>query len=297
SAAPGFRAPFRGVRRSGATAPPALESTASVPIVARLADPTMTTLRRAAVFVSVLACCAAAVRGQENLELGKMWTFENPPLAYLEQEYGFKPTSEWLDAVRLASLRYGNGCSASFVSPKGLIMTNHHCAREHIDQVSPEGQDWGMTGYYATSYESEVRVPGLTVQQLIAMRDVTAEMNAGVTDDDDVATVDRKREANRQKVLEAARKEKPELRPEIVTLYNGAMFQLYQYKVWNDIRLVCAPHLKAAYFGGDTDNFTYPRYCFDFTFLRAWENDKPADTAAHYFRFSESGPKEGELVL
>jgi hypothetical protein len=239
---------------------------------------------------------AALVRGQENLELGKMWTFENPPLAYLEQEYGFKPTQEWLDAVRLAAVRYGDGCSASFVSPKGLIMTNHHCARENIDAVSPPGQDWGSEGHYATSYASEVKIPDLTVQQLIGMRDVTADMNSGVGDADDDKTVDAKREKNRQRILEAATKEKPDLKPEIVTLYNGAMFQLYQYKIWSDIRLVCAPHLKAAYFGGDPDNFTYPRFCFDFTFVRAYENDKPADTSAHYYKFSD-GPKEGELVF
>jgi hypothetical protein len=249
-----------------------------------------------AVALAVLSLAASA-RGQDNLELGKMWTFENPPLAYLEQEYGFKPTPEWLDSVRLASIRYGNGCSSSFVSSRGLIMTNHHCARDHIDQVSPEGQDWGKDGYYATSLESEVRVPGLTVQQLIKMRDVTAAMNDGLGDADDDQTIDSKREANRQKLLAAAGKENPELKPEVVTLYNGAMFQLYQYRVWNDIRLVCAPHLEAAYFGGDPDNFTYPRFCFDFTFLRAYENDKPADTGAHYFRFSQGGPKDGELVF
>ncbi|MEZ5964510.1 MAG: S46 family peptidase [Planctomycetota bacterium] len=258
----------------------------------------MTTPRRpSALALASALFLAGLARAQEGLELGKMWTFENPPLAYLEQEYGFKPTQEWLDQVRLASIRFGNGCSSSFVSPKGLIMTNHHCARESIDQVSPEGQDWGKEGYYATSYDSEVRVPGLTVQQLIKMREVTADMNVGVGDGDDDATVDSKREANRQKILDAARKESPELKPEIVTLYNGALFQLYQYKVWNDIRLVCAPHLKAAYFGGDPDNFTYPRFCFDFTFLRAWDGDKPADTSAHYFRFSQGGPKDGELVF
>ncbi len=243
------------------------------------------------------ALFVVAPRAQENLELGKMWTFENPPLAYLAKEYGFKPDQDWLDSVRMASIRYGDGCSASFVSPKGLIMTNHHCAREHIDAVSPEGQDWGSDGYYATSLETEVKVKGLTVQQLIRMRDVTAAMDAGVADGDDDKTVDSKREANRQKLLAAARKADPDLKPEIVTLYNGAMFQLYQYKIWDDIRLVCAPHLKAAYFGGDPDNFTFPRFCFDFTFLRAWVDGKPADTSAHYFKWSASGPQNGELVF
>ena len=253
--------------------------------------------RRPLPWVLLSALLLAAPRSQENLELGKMWTFENPPLAYLAQEYGFKPDQAWLDAVRMASLRYGDGCSASFVSPKGLIMTNHHCARENIDAVSPEGQDWGSTGYYATSLETEVKVPGLTVQQLLRMRDVTAEMDAGVGDGDDDKVVDSKRESNRQKVLAAARKAHPDLKPEIVTLYNGAMFQLYEYRIWDDIRLVCAPHLKAAYFGGDPDNFTFPRFCFDFTFMRAYVDGKPADTSAHYFKWSPSGPQNGELVF
>jgi hypothetical protein len=239
----------------------------------------------------------AAPRAQQGLELGKMWTFDNPPLAYLEAEYGFKPTAEWFEAVRLAALRYGKGCSASFVSPRGLIMTNHHCAREDLDKVSPKGQDWGRNGFYATSLEGEVKVPDLTVQQLVSIKDVTKEMNTDLPAGADDAAIDSKLESNRQKILDAARQADAALKPEIVTLYNGAIYQLYSYKVYDDIRLVCAPHLEAAYFGGDPDNFTYPRYCFDFTFLRAYEGGKPADTSGHYYRWSRSGPHDGELVF
>src|SRR5262245_59356631 len=109
-----------------------------------------------------------------------MWLFEKPPLAYLKEEYGFEPTQEWLDALRLASLRFGSWCSASFVSPKGLIMTNHHCVRDQIEEVSPAGADWVENGFYARALEDEVRLPGVTVQQLVSMRDVTSEILAGL---------------------------------------------------------------------------------------------------------------------
>ena len=251
--------------------------------------------RLAALIVPITALVSALAPAQENLEMGKMWTFENPPLTYLQEEYSFAPDQNWLDSLRLASLRYGNGCSASFISPKGLIMTNHHCARSHIASVSPADQDWGKTGFYAKALTDEVKVPGLTCQQLIAMKDVTSAMNKGILDDDPKAA--EKRKANERKVLAQARQDHPGLQPEIVKLHQGAVFQLYTYKIWNDIRLVCAPHLQTAHFGGDPDNFTYPRYGIDFTFVRAYDNGKPADTSRHYFRWKNGGAKEGDLVF
>jgi hypothetical protein len=233
---------------------------------------------------------------QTRVELGKMWTFENPPLAYLEQEYGFAPTQEWLDLLRLASLRFGSWCSASFVSPKGLIMTNHHCMRDSITKAQPEDQDWVKSGFYATSYEEEVRVPGLTVQQLVAMQDVTGKMLEGVSDTDEEAAAQRNAE-NHRRILDEALEQHPGLEPEIVSLHQGAVFQLYLYKVYDDVRLVCAPHLQAAYFGGDPDNFTYPRYDLDFSFCRAYENGEPADTKDHYFRWGAGGAQEGDAVF
>ncbi|MCA8942249.1 MAG: S46 family peptidase, partial [Planctomycetes bacterium] len=137
---------------------------------------------RSLLYPSILALAfAAPAVAQENLELGKMWTFERPPLAYLESEYGFKPSQEWLDSLRLASIRFGNGCSSSFVSPRGLIMTNHHCTRGDISKVQGEN-DWLNEGFYAKALEDEVKIPGLTVQQLVSTETVTDRMNAGVED-------------------------------------------------------------------------------------------------------------------
>ena len=226
-----------------------------------------------------------------------MWTFENPPLAYLKEEYGFEPDQEWLDALRMASLRFGGGCSASFVSPKGLIMTNHHCVRGNIAEVSPPEADWVKNGFYATSLEDEVAIPGLTVQQLVSMRDITADVDGGVTDEDDDSTITAKREANQERLLAEARDANPGLDPQIVSLHQGAQFQLYLYKVYSDVRLVCSPHLQVAHFGGDPDNFTYPRYSLDYSFCRAYENGEPADTSGHYFRWSDTGPVKDELTF
>ncbi len=234
---------------------------------------------------------------QTRTELGKMWLFEKPPLAYLEQEYGFAPSREWLDALRLASLRFGSWCSASFVSPRGLIMTNHHCVREQVAEASPADADWVEDGFYARALEDEVRLRGVTVQQLVAMRDVTTEILREIAPGDDDVTAERKRQANEERVLDAAGEQNAALTAQVVTLHQGAAYHLYLYKVYDDVRLVCAPHVQNAYFGGDPDNFTYPRYCLDFSFCRAYDGDRPADTSAHYFRWSDGGARDGDLVF
>jgi len=251
----------------------------------------------------VTALPVTALPAQENLEMGKMWTLENPPLAYLEKEYGFKPDQKWLNSLRLASIQFGGGCSSSFVSPKGLILTNHHCAR---GAIANEGEDWDKNGFYAKSVKEEVRLYSvktperkipLTVKQLLSTQDVTDKMNEGIEDGDDDATIDKTRTANEARLIAEATKGKTGIRVQVVKLFQGAVFQLYTYKIWSDIRLVCSPHLQTAFFGGDPDNFTYPRYCLDFTFCRAYEDDKPADTSKHYFKWSKTGAKENELVF
>jgi len=240
----------------------------------------------------VLAAPAAA---QDELGLGKMWTFERPPLAYLEREYGLKADEAWWNRMRLASLRFGRGCSASFVSPNGLILTNHHCARGAIASAQGEN-DWVKNGYVADELTDEVKLEGLTVQQLVAMQDVTAEVNRGVTDDMSDADAEKRRAENRDAILAAARARDGKLTPQLVKLFQGGVWQLYQYRVFDDIRLVMAPHLQAAHFGGDPDNFVYPRYAVDFAFCRAYVDDKPADTSAYHFTWGD-GPEPGELVL
>jgi len=234
-------------------------------------------------------------RAQDELGLGKMWTFERPPLAYLKREYGFEADEAWWNRLRLASLRFGRACSASFVSPQGLILTNHHCVRDAVAKAQGAA-DWVRDGFVARELGDEVKLEGLTVQQLVKMTDVTAAMTAGIDDrmgDDDAEKL---RVHNRERILADAKSSDPHLEPQIVKLFQGGVWQLYQYRVFADVRLVMAPHLQISHFGGDTDNFVYPRYAIDFSFCRAYEDGKPADTAAFHFPWGD-GPAENDLVF
>lgn len=256
----------------------------------------------------VLLSLSATTQAQEGGELGRMWTFDNPPLAYLEQEYGFKPDQAWLDSLRLGSLRLGGESSvsgfgsASFVSPKGLILTSTRCVRDAVTATRPNDLDIINAGFVAAAREDELRMRTrkhgwLTAAQLIKTSNVTDEVNEGVAPTDNEVRTRQKREANKKSILDAARRADPKLAPQIVSLHQGAVFRLYQYRVYDDLRLVALPHVQAARFGGNKDNFTYPRYCVDFAFLRAYEDGKPADTREHHFRCRSSGAKKGELVF
>lgn len=252
-------------------------------------------MKRTLAVLFFLLCVTAPAVAQDELGLGKMWTFERPPLAYLEREYGLKPDEAWWNRMRLASLRFGRGCSASFVSPSGLILTNHHCARDAIAAAQGEN-DWVKNGYVADELTDEVRLEGMTVQQLVAMQDVTAEVDKGITTEMPDAEAAALRKANRERILAAAKARDANLTPQLVKLFQGGVWQLYQYRVFDDIRLVMAPHLQAAHFGGDPDNFVYPRYAVDFAFCRAYVDGKPADTTAYHFTWGD-GPEVGEVVL
>ena len=249
---------------------------------------------------SLLLTVPAFAQAPDHLALGKMWTFENPPLAYLEKEYGFKPDQKWLDSLRLSALRLGERdnpwCSASFVSPRGLIMTNHHCVREQVAAIQGE-KNWVADGYAATRENDEVPIPGLTVQQLVAQEDVTAKVDAGVDAAAGADAIAKQRQTNIDELKKAADAAHPGHLHQVVALYQGAVHQLYRYRVFDDLRLVCAPNLQTAHFGGDPDNFTYPRWSIDFSFVRAYEGGKPADTTANYFRWRLEGAKENDLVF
>ena len=237
----------------------------------------------------------SGVEAVEAAGLGKMWTFDKVPLDYLEERYDFTPTDEWFEHVRLASLRYGGGCSASFISPNGLVMTNHHCARGCIAAVSSEEKDYDTDGFYAGSQDGELTCPGLFLDQLVGIEEVTARIDAavpaGATDEE--ATEAKESEAGRiDEECEAG----SDLRCQVVSLYNGGIYSLYKYKRYTDVRLVFAPEGQAAFFGGDPDNFTYPRHDLDITLVRAYEDGQPVQPE-HYFEWSESGADEGELVF
>lgn len=249
-----------------------------------------------------LAPPAAAVRAADNVtltgtEMGTMWTFENPPLDYWAETYGFRPTPAWLDHVRLSSVRYGGGCSASFVSADGLVMTNHHCARGCVDAVANEGEDFLVDGFYAPTKENERVCPRLFLDQLIEIRDITDRIHgvaqAGMTDAE-VAEA----QGSLGEELAGACETETGLECQVVNLFHGGQYKLYIYKRYSPVKLVFAPELQTGFFGGDPDNFTYPRYNLDISFVRAYEADgtTPASTPEH-FGWDPEGAEEDELVF
>ncbi|MBI5403091.1 MAG: S46 family peptidase [Ignavibacteriae bacterium] len=231
----------------------------------------------------------------DRFDIGKMWTFESAPVDYFAQTYNFRPTQEWLDNVRLSAMRFGNGCSSSFISEDGLVMTNHHCGRGYVTQISKPGEELSKTGFIAAKLEDERPVPGLFVDQLIKVIDVTKEiqdaMETGGTDAE-------KSKMKTDKIKEIEKKYSAELnlKCNVITFYNGGMYSLYCYKRYTDVRLVFAPENYVAHYGGDPDNFTYPRYDFDCMFFRVYDNGKPMKSP-NYFRWSKNGAKVGEPVF
>ena len=232
----------------------------------------------------------------QKFDMGKMWTFENPPLDYFEKTYGFRPDQEWLDHAQKSALKFGSGCSASFISEDGLIMTNHHCIRGTLRDLSTDKKDLLKYGFYADNQEKEMKIPNLYVSQLMLIEDVTEEiqtaMNEAVSDSEKVVQRNQKIEEIKKRYSE----QNPELLYSVVSLYYGGKYSLYGYKRYNDIRLVFVPELMVSKLGGDYDNFTYPRYGFDCAFLRAYENDKPVKTE-YYFKWSSDPIYENQPVF
>ncbi len=233
-------------------------------------------------------------------DFGRMWTFENPPTEWFEEAYDFKADKAWFDDVRKSSLRFATWCSASFVSPDGLIMTNHHCSRDEAIGVQNEGENFDVNGYYAQTLADERRVDDLFVEQLIMVDDITDEVMAYTKNAENDADVMTKRQEALKALEEeyATKKGWEGLRLQSVTFYSGGKFSMYGYKKYSDIRLVCIPENDLGFYGGDPDNFTYPRYNLDFTFWRAYDEDgKPMDTSDFYYEFNPDGVEEGTPVF
>jgi hypothetical protein len=226
-------------------------------------------------------------------EFGTMWTFDAPPLAYWKGQYGFEPGQGWLDHVRLSSVRIP-GCSASFVSDQGLVMTNHHCARACITAVSPKDTSYQEMGFVAKTEAEEQKCSMTYADQLVSMEDVTAKVRAAVTAKTVAGQVEQ-RDAAIDAIQNACRQETG-LVCQVVTFYQGGKYSLYRYKRYTDVRLVMAPEEGASFFGGDPDNFTYPRYDLDLTLLRVYDNGVPMKTE-HYLRWNSQGSKEGDLTF
>ncbi len=239
--------------------------------------------------LAALALAPLAARADEG-----MWTFDNFPSQKVEQSYGFKPSPEWLRHAQLASARLAGGCSASFVSPEGLVMTNHHCAHSCIEQLSTGEKDFVKSGFYAKGLQDEVKCPEIEVNQLVEISDVTAEMNKATAGLEGQQFFEAQRGAMAR--LEKACQTSDALRCEVVTLYHGGIYDLYKYKRFQDVRLVFAPEFAIAFFGGDPDNFMFPRYDLDVSFIRVYENGKPAQMK-DWFKWSPAGVKEGDLTF
>ncbi len=223
-----------------------------------------------------------------------MWTFDAFPAEKVQRAYGFAPTQAWLDHVRLASARLALGCSGSFVSGQGLVVTNHHCAHGCIEQLSAAGKDLVKDGFFARQAADEPRCPGLEVDQLVAIEDVTARIRGATRGLEGEAY----QRALRGEVarVESACQTSAALRCDVVALYQGGLYHLYRYRRFEDVRLVFAPELAIAFFGGDPDNFNFPRYDLDVAFLRVYEGGEPAHTR-DWFRWSAAGAQEGELTF
>jgi len=224
-----------------------------------------------------------------------MWTFDNPPVKQLQQRYGFTPTKEWLDHVRLASIRFNDGGSGSFVSPHGLALTNHHVALGQLQKVSSAQKDYVKDGFFARTQAEEMKCPDLELNVLESTEDVTARVQGvvkpGMSDKD---ALDARKAAMAK--IEKESLDSTGLRSDVISLYQGGEYWLYRYKKYTDVRLVFAPEEQIAFFGGDPDNFTYPRYDIDFALFRAYENGKPADTP-NYLKWNNKGPSDGDLVF
>jgi hypothetical protein len=224
-------------------------------------------------------------------EFGTMWTFDAPPMDYWRGRYGFQPSAEWLEHVRLSAVRIP-GCSASFVSDNGLVMTNHHCARSCITAVSPKDTSYQEAGFVSAKLEDEKKCPNMYADQLIGTEDVTAKIRAAVTSKKTAEQVEQRDKAITD--IQNACQSSAGLICQVVTFYQGGKYSLYRYKRYGDVRLVMAPEEAMSFFGGDPDNFTYPRYDLDLTLLRIYDNNQPFK-APHYLRWNSKGAVEGEL--
>ena len=249
------------------------------------------TFRCTSIFVAAaLLAATPAIRAEEG-----MWTFDNPPLKQLAAKYNFHPSQAWLDHLRLSSVRLNDGGSGSFVSPDGLLLTNHHVARGQLQKNSTAEHDYLRDGFYAKTQDQEMKSPDLEINVLVGMQNVTARVQGaakGVKDDKQALKA---REAEIAAITKES-KDKTGNRSDVVSFYSGGEYWLYQYKVFTDVRLVFAPEQQAAFFGGDPDNFTYPRYDLDMAIFRVYENGKPIH-CDNYLKWSAKGAAPGELIF
>ncbi len=238
----------------------------------------------------LLAAAAVLFAFPSSMPDEGMWPFDGLPLQYLKEKFQFEPSQEWLDHVRLGSVRFDTGGSGSFVSPNGLVMTNHHVALETLQKVSTHEKDWVKDGFSSRLYGSEVPGTDLTLRQLIEIKNVTDAVKAA--GEDEAA-----HQAKLKEICDGLKDEAKHLVADPVVLYDGGEFRVYVYHIYDDVRVVFAPEKQVAFFGGDYDNFTYPRYDLDCAFFRVYEDGKPIDSSKWYFKWNPAGAKTDDLIF
>jgi hypothetical protein len=224
-----------------------------------------------------------------------MWLFNNPPLKQLKEKYQFEPTPQWLEHLQKSSVRFNSGGSGSFVSSNGLVITNHHVGLDTLQKISSEKNNYVRDGFYAKAQKDEVKATDLELNVLMSIEDVTDKVKAAIQPGMSGEDAGKAR-GNAIAQIEKESREKTGLRSDVVTLYQGGQFHLYRYKRYDDVRLVFAPEEQIAFYGGDPDNFEYPRFDLDVCIFRAYENGQPAKVE-HYLKWNTKGPADGELTF
>ncbi len=248
-----------------------------------------------AFFIPILALLVLAMTTKKMPADEGMWLFNNPPRKILKEKYGFDPTDKWLEHVQKASVRFNSGGSGSFISADGLVMTNHHVGLGALQKLSKKGKDYVRDGFFAKTLEEEFQSVDEELNVLMEIVDVTDQVKAAVKPD---MSPEKAFEARRAVIanIEKQSQDKTGLRSNVITLYQGGQYQLYRFKRYTDVRLVFAPEQQIAFYGGDADNFAYPRYDLDMCFFRVYENGKPAKIE-HYLNWSKNGAGDNELVF
>ena len=244
--------------------------------------------------IILFALCSLCVPFSSYADEG-MWLFNNPPYKTLQDKYHFQPTAAWLERLQKSSVRFNSGGSGSFVSADGLVMTNHHVGADCLQKISSKEKDYVKSGFEARSRSEEPKCVDLELNVLMGIEDVTNRVAGAVTSSMNSAEAEKARRAVINDIEKESR-DKTGLRSNVITLYNGGQYHLYRYKRYTDVRLVFAPQKAIAFFGGDPDNFEYPRYDLDICFFRVYENDQ-AVHVEHFLKWSEAGAAEGDLIF